>query len=243
MKLAENEISLWLQPIKSEEIIQPERVLNEKEMIRYHRFQLPAKRAELLSSRLLLYKILHYYLPDKTEYIETVIDDLGRPFWFSQGKKLPLYFSLSHTKELLACAIACIPDIGCDLEKVAPRKYEKELARKVFGKKEYQHFKLQTDETTARRFFYQSWTLKEAYLKAIGTGLRSSLTQLDFTHKIASTHFTPIRPHAKENANVWYFHHQFLPQNFSLSLATKIKDPIIYSMISSRSLFDRNPIK
>lgn len=224
MKLGMQDIALWFQPIREKKAIDVEQVLSTRELERYHRFQRPAKRAELLCSRLLLQTIRHHYMPETADSIETVIDEMGRPFWYLKGKKIPLYFSLSHTRDLAACAVSRIPAIGCDIEQIRQRTYEKALAARVFGRQELHHYTKQHDETAARHFFYRSWTLKEAYLKAMGTGLRTPLTEFDFAHTISDAQLISTIPDPK-NTTKWRFFHVPLPQGFSLSIATQLATP------------------
>ncbi len=225
MILTENEVALWLQPV-GEATEKPEKILDNRELQRYQRIASPAKKAEFFSSRLLLKKILHHYLPEKADSIHSLTDSFGRPFWYIGKWRLPLYFSLSHTKGVIACAVAGIAEIGCDIELIRPRRYEAELAAKVLGKSEMCHYQKQENREYARQFFYRCWTLKEAYLKAKGIGIRAPLTEIDFGCASLSSCFCAFSSD-KETEGNWQFHQQFLPAGFSLALATSCNSKII----------------
>ncbi len=244
MKLADRQIALWLQPIDEQESGSPEKILSKRELERYNRTNSEKKRAELYSSRLLLRKILKHYFPQAADQATITTDKMGRPFWQLRGRNIPLYFSLSHTTGLAACAICHNPGIGCDIEAIRPRKNMEELAKKVFGKKEMCQYQTKRQEGRCH-FFYQSWTLKEAYLKARGIGLRSPLTELDFSHRISASQFTSVIFSEKNDAKSWSFFHHFLKKEelwYSLAVASTLKKPElcgIFSRRPSRFEFDR----
>ncbi len=225
MNLRQHEISLWLQDITDEQKT-PEEIFTEKELQRYQQIASNGKRREFFSSRLLLKKILTHYLPEQARDIYTETDKWGRPFWHFQQKRIPLYFSLSHTKGIIACIVARNPEIGCDIEQIRPRRYEKELATKIFAEKEMAQYQQQENTAACRSFFYRCWTLKEAYLKAKGIGIRESLSQLDFSGSINHSHFFHLSPEEQEQA-YWQFHQQFLTEGYSLALAVKGKKKIV----------------
>ncbi len=220
MKLENNEIGLWfyLQGGKNRPQKLPEEIFSRQEQQRYHTIISPGKRKEFLCSRLLLKKILDHYLPTQAAEIFTKKDGFGRPFWYSRQGKIPLYFSLSHTRGIIACAVAHIPEIGCDIELIRQRKYETKLAAKVLGKKELSFYREQTDTSFARHFFYKCWTLKEAYLKAKGIGIRESLAALDFGCNVQPNSFSLFAPQGQES---WQCYHHFFPGKFSFALTIK----------------------
>jgi 4'-phosphopantetheinyl transferase len=83
----------------------------------------------------------------------------------------PLTFNLAHSGELAMCAIALGGSIGIDVELVRRRVPQWErIARRYFDEDEARHLaQVAVDERYAE--FLRIWTLKEACLKAAGTGL------------------------------------------------------------------------
>lgn len=89
----------------------------------------------------------------------------GKPYF----KDSPLSFSLSHSGELVLCAIAD-HEIGVDVQKVIDLDWEK-LAKRFFSPMECDS--LGTD----RELFFRLWCRKEAYGKLTGEGAAIYLGQ------------------------------------------------------------------
>jgi 4'-phosphopantetheinyl transferase len=90
-----------------------------------------------------------------------------------------LRFNLSHTEGLVAC-IACLDyDCGIDVE---PERGPQSPAfiRHVLAPAE-QRAVLAAPEAARSRLFQRYWTLKEAYVKARGTGLSLPVERCEFT--------------------------------------------------------------
>jgi 4'-phosphopantetheinyl transferase len=90
-----------------------------------------------------------------------------------------LTFNLAHTDGLVACIVAPGVDVGIDVEEIERAADEQRIAGRYFSPVE----QLALDECSEqqRRIrFFEIWTLKEAYLKAIGTGFFSPLADFGF---------------------------------------------------------------
>jgi len=83
-----------------------------------------------------------------------------------------LEFNLSHAGRWVACAIDVQP-VGIDVEQILPIDVEG-IARRFFSQQEYADLMRWTEEERLS-CFYRLWTLKESYLKAVGTGLQLPL--------------------------------------------------------------------
>jgi 4'-phosphopantetheinyl transferase len=95
----------------------------------------------------------------------------GRPELAGAGD---LSFSLSHSESLALVAVVSGARVGVDVEIERPRSRLDALAARVLSAEE--HAKWLDAEPPARvHAFLRLWTAKEAYLKAIGTGITQSL--------------------------------------------------------------------
>ena len=138
-------------------------------------------------------------------------DRHGRPFVAGPIVAEPVYFSLSHTEGCVACVISRVEAVGVDVERVEPRDSLWETAQQVFAAEEIATMRGLPPGAFIDRFF-DCWTLKEAYLKARGLGLRLPLDQfaiepsgariaISFTREIDDDarrwHFTSCSPSAQ----------------------------------------------
>ena len=227
--LKKNQIDVWLLPIEGWDFTQLREscinnLLNEQEQQRFERFRPTTKKTEFIASRLLLQHLLTKYTDCDTYQTEAVPDDMGRPFWLKNDKPIDLFFSLSHTKNMIGCTLSRHKEIGCDIESLQPRKYQKELTKRVFSNKEQQFYK-KLPAATRSEFFYKSWTLKEAFVKALGQGLRIPLTSLSFTYMANERKTFRVHPkHLGNNCTTvpYYFQSCIPTSGYSLGIATPL---------------------
>lgn len=89
----------------------------------------------------------------------------------------PLRFNLSHSGSVLLIALAWDKDVGIDVEHLRSDFAAEELSALVFSPKE-QAALCRVLPAERHPAFLRLWTAKEAYVKALGTGLSFPLPQL-----------------------------------------------------------------
>ncbi len=118
-------------------------------------------------------RMLAEVLGCRTAEVEFSYTETGKPYLKNGG----LHFSISHSEDLVAVAIADKP-IGVDIEKirtVIPRTAKKYFCGDerlyLFGHepRDVDYDSVPTPDVLVR--FFEIWTAKEAYLKADGEGL------------------------------------------------------------------------
>jgi 4'-phosphopantetheinyl transferase len=105
-----------------------------------------------------------------------IADRNGRPFVAAPGMAKPVHFSLSHTEGCVACVISPCEAVGVDVERIERRGALWKTAQHTFAPDEVAALRDLAPGDFLDRFF-DYWTLKEAYLKAKGLGLRLPLDQ------------------------------------------------------------------
>ena len=87
---------------------------------------------------------------------------------------------IAHTDGLVLCGVADphVDLVGVDVESIH-RRTSTELAERYFAEPEVQFLRRQPGERQ-QYFFLRIWTLKEAFIKAIGTGLHTPLADFAF---------------------------------------------------------------
>lgn len=91
----------------------------------------------------------------------------------AQGKPyLPAYpqvhFNVSHSHDVVMAMVAQVP-CGCDVERVG--RYDPAVAQRALTPAEFAQVEALPTELRAAEFV-RLWTLKEAFLKALGVGLQ-----------------------------------------------------------------------
>lgn len=113
-----------------------------------------------------------------------VYNKYGKPSL--KGSSMP-NFNISHCNELAVCAVADDP-IGVDAEKI--RDFSERVMKRCFTKSENDYVK---NSFSPNKAFFQLWTLKESYIKAIGIGLSYPLNKAGFI--IKNNHIIPDTEH------------------------------------------------
>jgi 4'-phosphopantetheinyl transferase len=119
-----------------------------------------------------------------------VANRYGRPYVAAPAIGQAVYFSISHTDGCVACVVSDCEAVGVDVEEIRERQSLWAIAQSNFSPEEIGALRALTPENMADRFF-DYWTLKEAYLKARGTGMNLPLNQ--FSMLVSSDHKISIR--------------------------------------------------
>ena len=102
----------------------------------------------------------------------------GKPIAVLKGKAAPISFNLSHSGGHGLIALADGGRVGVDVEERCGRRDLDLIAESVFT--EGERADLGAVEGVERlRLFYRFWTIKEAFIKALGTGLSLSPARFD----------------------------------------------------------------
>ena len=83
-----------------------------------------------------------------------------------------IFFNLSHCKEAVACVISDCP-VGIDVESL--REYRESLMRYTMNDAEIREIELAEIPASA---FIRLWTMKEATMKLIGTGISNDMKSI-----------------------------------------------------------------
>ena len=155
-------------------------LLSADEHSRASRFHFARDRRRYTVSRALLRLLLARYLERPARQIEFDYSEQGKPLLRTGSTKDELSFNLSHSEDLVVYAIARTPAIGVDVEHVRPHVDVDALAQVVLTPAE-QEILRRVRQADRHRSFVVLWTLKEAYLKALGLGLSLPPRSVDLT--------------------------------------------------------------
>jgi 4'-phosphopantetheinyl transferase len=117
----------------------------------------------------------------------------GKPQLAGGAARSGLRFNLAHSGAYVFVGLTRQRRIGVDVEHERPGLDLLGLARRFFCAEEFERLAAGPPAET-RRLFYKYWTLKEAYLKAEGSGLAIDLTAVDASHVPDEYLAPPVSP-------------------------------------------------
>jgi 4'-phosphopantetheinyl transferase len=143
---------------------------------RYHRTADPVVRDRFLASRLALKHTAAAVVGTDPAELDLAYKPGGRPYLRGLDQ---IDIGLTHTGDVIAVGISRIGRIGVDVEPAGRRMDFRLLHRQVCTPAEYAALAgLPEPDRSAE--LLRLWTLKEAYTKALGQGLRLGFTEFGF---------------------------------------------------------------
>jgi 4'-phosphopantetheinyl transferase len=175
-------------------------------------------RSRFVASRLLLKSAAAAVLGTSPDELELAYKPGGRPHLRGVDQ---LDVSISHTEELLVIGLTRNGRIGVDMENADRRMLGLGTERQVCTPYELEALE-SVAEDRRNRELVRLWTLKEAYSKAIGQGLRFRFTEFGFTPEDQQVQM--LRPDGTPGAGwEWSFHSWLAEDAYTLSAA--VYDP------------------
>ena len=145
--------------------------LNEDEKSRAQRYVFGSKRNQFTRSRTALRFVLAKYLDMPPQSISFSYGEHEKPDLALSSPTIS--FNLSHSEEIALIAVGPRGLLGIDVERKNQKRDFHGVAKRFFCQEEFQWWNDQSQDQKMDAF-YKIWTLKEAYLKAWGTGLSFS---------------------------------------------------------------------
>ncbi len=157
-------------------------LLSEEERERQQRFHFEKDRHSFLVSHALVRRVLSMYADVDPADWQFAAGEYGRPEISGPAGVPPLRFNLTHTEGLTACLVTLDVDCGVDAERVGGRGNLQAVAEKMFADSELETLGALDGQQYQQQFF-TFWTLREAYCKALGTGL--GFSKKDYAFEVA----------------------------------------------------------
>lgn len=162
----------------------PPDVLTADEHARAARFHFERDARRWRTGRSLLRRTLGGYLSVPPETLEFETGPFGKPSLNNSR----LRFNASHSGAVLLLAFGWDQEVGVDVERLRDDFVPEELAVQVFSPREQAALR-EVPAESRHAAFLSLWTAKEAYVKALGTGLSFPLTQLTLSPICGSDHY------------------------------------------------------
>lgn len=145
------------------------RLLDRGELARHEAFLVDGARRRFLLSRGAIRLLLADRLGCSPAQLAFAGSKNGKPYAVLDGTQVPISFNLSHSGNFGLIALSPSRSVGIDVEERRDRIDLDGVARQVFAATERDAL-ARLDRVEKRDLFFRLWTLKEALIKAKGTG-------------------------------------------------------------------------
>ena len=178
--LRAEEVHVWRasMDVSNSKVEELRKLLTNEEVIKGNRLQFEADRRKFIVARSYLRKLLGQYLCVHPASITFSYNKYGKPSLAKSIDVQNLSFSVAHSGELALYAVTLNRKIGVDLEKIQPEFNSYEIASSYFSASEVKRLD-DVPGSLRQQAFFNCWTLKEAFVKAIGLGLSLPLDRFE----------------------------------------------------------------
>lgn len=153
-------------------------LLSEAERQRASRFVFGRDRHRFTVARSRLRELLGVRLDVRPESIELAYGNRGKPALARHFADSDLHFNVSHCGDVAVYAFALGREIGIDVEAVRAIRDADDIAARCFSRHENEAYRA-LDPSDKPLGFFNCWTRKEAFIKALGHGLYHPLDSFD----------------------------------------------------------------
>jgi len=161
-------------------------VLTAEDWAKINRLSLTKTRERLMLSRGLLRVLLGHFLGIKPTKLQFKTNPWGKPYLANYA----LQFNVSHSGSALVFALGDGYSVGVDVEQIRPLQCPHRLIQRYGTLAEQTHWQTLTPQAR-ERYFLQLWVAKEAYSKALGTGLTGMLGEFANLHTLHQHRIAP----------------------------------------------------
>ena len=219
-----NEIHIYRSSLEltADKLIESESLLSPDELQKAYRYKFEKDRDHYIAGRAFLRRILGRYLNQSPDKISFSYSEKGKPYIIDS----PVKFNLAHSGGKAVFAFAENAEVGIDIEYMRELPDALQIAKRFFSDEEVNEFMKVSDDEIKPAFF-NCWTRKEAFIKAVGDGLSFPLK--DFTVTI----LPGVNPEIKwikakdDEVKEWSLVNIETDQNYVSSLAVKAAKVIL----------------
>jgi 4'-phosphopantetheinyl transferase len=165
-------------------------LLSVQEADRAERFIFPRDRQRFVVSHGLLRTILARYAGKAPQALSFSRRSGGKPCLDGHGD---LHFSLAHSGDAILIAVSLAGEVGVDVEELRVMNDAEGLVARFFSESERRHYAELAPQHRAAAFF-AGWTRKEAYVKALGSGLSTPLDSFSVNFDVPARLLAPAGP-------------------------------------------------
>ncbi|HSE96696.1 MAG TPA: 4'-phosphopantetheinyl transferase superfamily protein [Blastocatellia bacterium] len=184
--LSKGDVDIWFVFLGMPVTGSPERLLADDERKRAARFHLQRDRRWYIAAHASLRRILGRYLDKDPSRIQFDYGKNGKPHLSCENDTDGLCFNLSCSHGIALIAVTRGLEVGVDVERIEADVDIERMAERFFSAREREAV-TSLPEARRREAFFACWTLKEAYVKAIGAGLSVAPESFDVSAGLTGT--------------------------------------------------------
>jgi 4'-phosphopantetheinyl transferase len=202
IQLPEGEVHIWIEKLSLEPelVAEGKKTLSLAETTRADRFHQRRDHDRYVLAHARLRQILSRYTAVDAAKLEFEVSEFGKPSLAQTTNAQQINFNVSHSGDWIMLGVVRNARIGVDIEEVKPESATTEVAERFFTKREIAELRALPPDQRVIGFF-NCWTRKEAYLKALGCGL--SADPRDFEVTVLPGVLPGIRQRLQKDAADW----------------------------------------
>ncbi|MEW6067029.1 MAG: 4'-phosphopantetheinyl transferase superfamily protein [Nitrospirota bacterium] len=180
LPLSKKDIHIWRVALDSPVIsVQKlKQTLSIDERIRAERFHFEKDRTYFIIRRGILRTLLGFYLGIDSRKLQFCYGKYGKPALADISGKGTICFNISHSGGVALYAFTRDCEIGVDIERIRDIPEMDQVVEHFFSEREKSVFR-SLPKNRQKEAFFNCWTRKEAFIKAIGDGLYLPLDKFD----------------------------------------------------------------
>lgn len=198
-------------------------LLDAEETQRARRFVVEPPRRRFALCRAALRIILCERLDCRNERLSFSYLEHGKPIAQVNGQRIPIGFNLSHSGGYGLIAIAAHEQLGIDVEERKPGRNFEGIGKRVYGPAE-RRLLAKANGPRKAALFYRLWTLKEALIKALGTGFTLNPSTFEVPEPMLSGAGSGRFQFPHQPQDCWQLVDLGEPR-FAAALAFRLRDP------------------
>lgn len=223
--LGSGEVHVWRAALDMPEaqLQQLQNLLADDEIRRAERFFSADDRNHFIAARGLLRTILGRYLNRDPQQLCFSYGERGKPALEPAMGLGDLRFNLAHSHGLALYAVTARRDVGIDLERIRSNIACEQIAQRFFAAPEAAAI-LAAPAPERLQTFFAHWTIKEAYIKALGQGLWQSLDGFTVVLDIDDTVTLTVPEQASQDVTHWSIRRIFPHPEYAAAVAAAGQD-------------------
>jgi 4'-phosphopantetheinyl transferase len=195
-------------------------MLSADEVERAGRFHFERDQKRFIAARGMLRQLLGRYLGKPPQELRFEYTANGKPVLATNAGCDTLHFNLSHSGPLAVYAFTRSRNIGIDIERLRDDIAVGQIAQRFFS--QYEISSLERIHINKRsELFFQYWTRKEAFIKAMGKGISFPMEEFDVS-LISGRVLSPIAlPGDKGESSRWHIQDLFPGNGYAAAIAAE----------------------